>query len=60
MIKRGEGCGISTYSEEYIFVSGGLYSMETSEYYSVRNNNWTKAPKMNTGRYYHSQCTLDD
>ena len=60
MIERGGGCGISTYLEEYIFVSGGGLSTKIAEYYSVRNNNWTIAPEMNEGRGYHSQCTLDD
>ena len=60
MIERGNSCGISTYAEEYIFVSGGSGSIKTAEYYSVKNNNWTKAPEMNDRRWYHSQCTLDD
>ena len=34
--------------------------MKSAEYYSVRDNKWTIAPKLNQKRRHHSQCTLDD
>ena len=55
---------ISTFAEEFIFVSGGEDAsfdvLDSVEYFSVRSNKWAFAPAMKKTRVTHSQCALGD
>ena len=63
LTKRYSGYAISTFAEEFIFVSGGANSrgyLKSVEYFSVRSKKWAIAPAMNETRCQHSQCALGD
>ncbi len=48
---------ICSFKDKYIIASGGHLSSSV-EYYSIRENTWTKLSDMNVKRSNHASCAL--
>ena len=62
-VTGGFCASLTNFNDKFLFLSGGCSGGEIYdrvEMYDISANKWTQAPKLNTARYWHSACCVDN